>query len=643
MHKLLKRQLNRVLGGTNNIPDDLKDFMEAVSTAYYQADEDYVLLERAMDLTSEELLQKNASLQLEIIEKKEAEIVIQRLTHSNQLLLDSAGEGIFGLDSEGIITFINPEGCKLLEYKKEELIGKKFSFILSSPTVDDDPPLHSKIDETLKKSETLQSEDEIFLKKSGTKFPTAFTSTPMQDNNQLVGAVITFQDISNRKENEKTQRNINSELEKRVKKRTEELTLLAERQRNEIIERQRVESALRSAKIEAEKANQAKSDFLSKMSHELRTPMNAILGFGQLLQMDPSEKLSSVQIDRMDEILKAARHLLELINEILDLSRIEAGRISLSPEPVKINYTLDDVLPLLQVSAEEHEVSIINNIPETCNVSVYADSMRIKQVFINLMSNAIKYNKKKGTLTLELEVSNEQTVKIHFRDSGQGIPEEEQEYIFEPFNRLGAENSAIEGTGIGLSITKQLMDLMNGSITLTSTKGVGSCFTIELPLFIESMSPPEAFIDDPLPEDTLSTSENSSITTNNTDHIILYVEDNPINLRIIEQIINQQKNIRLVSAGTAEEGIELAKEIHPDIILMDINLPGIGGIAGCRKLKNIEEICDIPVVALSADKTRWNDKKSEAMQFHSFIDKPIDIDIFLDTIYSIIKTKANHS
>jgi PAS domain S-box-containing protein len=643
VHKLLQRQLNRHYGGTNNIPDDLKDLMAAVSSAYSQADEDYLLLERAMDLTSEELLEKNASLQQEITDKKEAEYVIQRLTHNNQLLLDSAGEGIFGLDSEGIITFINPEGCRLLEYKKEELIGKNFSFILHPPTVSDDFSPYSKIDETLKKAKTLLSEDEIFWKKSGIKFPTAFTSTPMQDNDQLVGAVITFQDISNRKKFENTLKNINANLEDRVKKRTEELTRLAEMQEKEIVERRQIERALRSAKIEADKANLAKSDFLSRMSHELRTPMNAILGFGQLLQLDPSEKMSSIQSDRMDEILKAGRHLLDLINEILDLSRIEAGGTSLSLEPVKIINTLKDVLPLVQPMAEENGVRIINKIPASCDITVYVDATRVKQVFINLISNAIKYNKKNGTVTLELENAGEQSVKIHFRDNGLGISKEEQANIFDPFNRLGAENSVIEGTGIGLSITKQLIELMNGSITLSSTKDVGSCFTIELPLNNESIPSTKVLLDNARPKNTLQKEEEPSITTHSMDHIILYVEDNPINLRIIEQIIDQQNNIQLVSAGSAEEGIELAKQILPDIILMDINLPGMDGITACRKLKNFEETGDIPVIALSADIMRWNEKKSEAMQFHSFIAKPIDIDLFLDTIHSILNSKMHQS
>ena len=258
------------------------------------------------------------------------------------------------------------------------------------------------------------------------------------------------------------------------------LSIFASRAEAEI-ERQRVEQDLIAAKIAPEKANQAKSEFLSRMSHELRTPMNAILGFGQLLKMDPHESLSKEDQKSVDFILEAGKHLMELIDEILDLSRIESGKLQLTIERVQVDQITEEVLNMILPLAEKQGIRINNHISKIPGLQVLADRLRFKQVMFNLLSNAIKYNRAQGTITLEAEHTARGTVRLHIADTGLGIAREKQKDLFEPFNRLDAQSSEIQGTGIGLAITKRLMALMNGSIEVESTLGKGSRFSVEFP------------------------------------------------------------------------------------------------------------------------------------------------------------------
>ncbi|MCH7500175.1 MAG: response regulator [Nitrospinae bacterium] len=258
------------------------------------------------------------------------------------------------------------------------------------------------------------------------------------------------------------------------------LSIFASRAEAEI-ERQRVEQDLIAAKIASEKANQAKSEFLSRMSHELRTPMNAILGFGQLLKMDPHESLSKEDQKSVDFILEAGKHLMDLIDEVLDLSRIESGKLQLAIERVQVDQITEEVLNMILPLAEKHGIRINNHISKIPGLQVLADRVRFKQVMFNLLSNAIKYNRAQGTITLEAEHTARGTVRLHIADTGLGIAREKQKDLFEPFNRLDAHNTEIQGTGIGLAITKRLMALMNGSIEVESTLGKGSRFSVEFP------------------------------------------------------------------------------------------------------------------------------------------------------------------
>jgi signal transduction histidine kinase/ActR/RegA family two-component response regulator len=392
------------------------------------------------------------------------------------------------------------------------------------------------------------------------------------------------------------------------------------------------EEKLLSAKEESERANVSKSEFLSRMSHELRTPMNAILGFGQLLEFDTDEPLSKTQKNRVYEIQKAGKHLLELINEILDLSRIESGFLTLSIEDILLSNLIDDVLSLISPLGAKQNINIINLIPQEPDLLVQGDFTRLKQVLLNLMSNAVKYNKPGGSITLNCQKNDAGKICISISDTGEGISQDNLKQLFQPFNRMDAENSSVEGTGIGLTITKRLVELMNGNISVKSNPGMGSCFSIEIP-------------------------EGNQLTMVRVDRVftpvlkapcykeeqkwtLLYVEDNPANLKLVEQILQSRSDIKLLTAPQARLGIELARAHQPDMILMDINMAGMDGITAMKKLKKYEETSNIPVIAVSANAMESDIKKGLEVGFKSYITKPFDIPKFFIEIDRFLKSDS---
>jgi len=378
--------------------------------------------------------------------------------------------------------------------------------------------------------------------------------------------------------------------------------------------RKALELEIRQEKEHANKANKAKSEFLSSMSHELRTPLNAILGFSQLMADDPSEPLTENQADSVHYILKSGKHLLTLINDILDLSKIESGNVDLSIEPLSINDILDECISLIRPFAEMHDITINLQNRENNLFQVLADYTRIKQVILNLLSNAIKYNSKNGGVTLNYEVIENNKLRIIIKDTGSGIAKDQQSKLFSPFERLGAENSDIEGTGIGLVVCKELMEKMQGLIGFKSEMGVGSSFWVEIPLSTQKKSNQT----DSLSDETKSNNDNVSGT-------ILYIEDNPANVRLVEKIVSRFTGLKLISTHTAELGISIAYSKDISLILMDINLPGINGIEALHELRANPKTQSIPIVAVSAEATTKSINRGIDAGFNQYLSKPFHL------------------
>ncbi|MFQ5443041.1 MAG: ATP-binding protein, partial [Nitrospinales bacterium] len=386
------------------------------------------------------------------------------------------------------------------------------------------------------------------------------------------------------------------------------------------------------AKEEAEASNRAKSEFMSGMSHELRTPLNAILGFAQLFFFNSDENLNDSQKVRINEILKAGKHLLELINEVLDLSRIEAGKITLSLEAVGLQEILDEVISIILPLAEQKGIHITFPEAQDSDLTVTADRIRLKQVLLNLFSNAVKYNIEGGSVTLKAEKTKDDKVVVHITDTGIGIPQEKLNSIFEPFNRLGAENSEIEGTGIGLCITKRLIELMAGEIFVESHLGEGSRFSIELPKgkkleLLEAKH--EKYSVPSLP-----------VITGDQKYTLLYVEDNPANLLLVKQLLDNRQDIHLLTAPEAQLGIDLALSHQPDLILMDINLPGMDGVTALKRLKQNKKTSEIPIIAVSANAMESDINCAMKAGFDAYITKPLVIESFVETIQKFLIQKT---
>ncbi len=402
----------------------------------------------------------------------------------------------------------------------------------------------------------------------------------------------------------------------------------------DITELKRSEERVMQAKVEAENASLAKSQFLSSMSHELRTPLNAILGFAQLMELDVN--LSKEQKDNAREITMAGQHLLELVGDVLDLAKIEAGHLKLSLERVLPSRVINECINLLREQLEKRDLSLDVEFNRLHTHAVYADQMRLKQVFINLIGNAIKYNRTGGKVKVEAMLLENGEIRVQVSDTGQGIPERLQSELFQPFNRLGAERSGIEGSGVGLVITKQLVEQMGGKIGFKSTDGVGSSFWVDFSIAGDDLGASEqrgsidttkVIITEDVPKLLFTKTKN-----------ILYVEDNPSNQKLMKQVLGKYAKIDLTVVGLAVQGLYLARSTNPDLVILDVNLPGVSGFEIVEILKKDPKTQSIPVVALSANVLSHDIERGKRAGFDRYLTKPLNLAELITTCNELLES-----
>jgi PAS domain S-box-containing protein len=513
-------------------------------------------------------------------------------------LLDTAPDAMVVLGTDGCLKFVNLQTEKMFGYARDQLVGQHLDLLIPERF----RKTHSRHVERFLANPMLRpmgSGLELFgRRKDGSELPIEVSLRPLQtDRGMTVSASI--RDITERKQ-----------LEAALKR-----------------EEQRGSAELREARLIAEAASAAKSEFLSSMSHELRTPLNAILGFAQLLVRDQRDPLSARHKQRVEHILKGGEHLLRLINDILDLSRIEAGRVSISTEPVSVADVLDEVGKTLSPLAALQNVRIeMAPLPPGLPLAS-ADRTRFLQVVMNLGSNAVKYNRPFGRVRFEASAPDSRSIRISVQDFGIGIPRDKQQSIFQPFERAGQETGPIEGTGIGLVITKRLVELMQGDVDFESEPGVGSKFWVTLPVH-EARAPssqPGA-----LEIDT------AKVLVREGQRLVLYVEDNPANALFMKDLLSDFESIDLLVAPTAEAGVEMARRLLPAVVIMDINLPGMSGLEALRALKAAEETRDIPVIALTAAASDRDRQNGERAGFYRYLTKPIKVDELLAALEALI-------
>ena len=511
-------------------------------------------------------------------------------------ILTSANFSIIATDEKGIIQLFNVGAERMLGYQAAEVVNK------INPSDIHDPQevtaraqaLSLELGTTItpgfealafKASRGIEDIYELtYICKDGSRFPAIVSITALRDDyGEIIGYLLIGTDNSVRKQ---------------------------------------VELELKKAMAIAERANLAKSDFLSSMSHELRTPLSAILGFAQLIESGSPPPTVS-QKRSVDQILKAGWYLLELINEVLDLALIESGKLSLSLEPISLTEVMQECRAMIEPQAQKRGISVTFPRFET-PYFVKADRTRMKQVLINLLSNAIKYNRVGGTVVVEWIAGAPGRIRVCVNDTGEGLTPEKMGQLFQPFNRLGQEANVEEGTGIGLVVCKRLIEWMGGVIGVESTVGKGSVFWIEMDLTAAPQIAAHA-------AETALVAE-APVRPDAQLHTLLYVEDNPANLMLVEDLIARRPDIRLLSARDGSRGIEIALASLPDVILMDINLPGISGIRALRILAEDPTTAHIPVVALSANAMPRDIEKGLEAGFFRYLTKPIKVHEFMDTL-----------
>jgi PAS domain S-box-containing protein len=500
-------------------------------------------------------------------------------------LIESNIDALMTTDPAGIITDVNKQMEALTGCTRDELIGAPFKNYFT------DPERAEAGIKLMLSGKRITDYELTACARDGKKTVVSFNATTFYDRDRkLQGVFAAARDVTERKRFERALQETNVELE--------------------------------SAKLAAEKANLAKSDFLSSMSHELRSPLNAILGFAQLMESSAPAPNES-QKESIAQILQAGWHLLKLINEVLDLAVIESGKVSLSSEPVSLAEVISECQAMMEPQAQQREIRM--TFPRFDQpIFVQADRTRLKQILINLLSNAIKYNKQQGSVVVECTESAPGHIRISVKDTGAGLSPEKLAQLFQPFNRLGQEAGGVAGTGIGLVVTKRLVELMQGVLGVDSAAGLGSDFWFQL---IAARAPELA-----APEHDAKTSIESITRTDTPLRTLLYVEDNPANLKLVAQLVARRPDLRLLSAVDGPRGIEVARSAQPQVILMDINLPGISGFDALKILHDDAATAHIPIIALSANAMPRDIEKGLEAGFFRYLTKPIKVGEFMDTL-----------
>jgi PAS domain S-box-containing protein len=499
-------------------------------------------------------------------------------------LIESNIDALSATDPFGIITDVNKQMEALTGCTRDELIGAPFKYYFTDPQ-----RAEAGIKRVLKEKKVTNYEL-IARASDGQETVVSYNATTFYDGDgRLQGVFAAARDVTERKHWEQVLQDKNIELE--------------------------------SAKSIAEKANFAKSEFLSSMSHELRSPLNAILGFAQLMDSD-SLQPTLAQKESIVHILQAGWHLLKLINEILDLAKIESRQVPLSEEAVALDEVLLECKAMIEPQAQQLGIKL--NFPLIVPYFVLADRTRLKQILINLLSNAIKYNRTQGAVEVICIEQTEGRIRVSISDTGEGLSADKIGQLFQPFNRLGQEAGSHEGTGIGLVVSKRLVELMGGTIGVDSTLGEGSVFWFELAAELEPTSPAAEAQTMELPQ--------AQLRSDAQPKTLLYVEDNPANLMLVEQIIARQLGIHLLTAPNGESALEIARVFQPDVILMDINLPGITGFDALKLLRSSKATAHIPVVAISANAMPQDIEKGLKAGFFLYITKPININKFIEAL-----------